>query len=106
MHHSHEAAVGGGHHVYHVVGLRQRLLQHDHRETGGACRHVARALLDGIGGGHTRSGIAFGRAYGDAGFQVAGDVETLGALGGEETGMLTGHEYAGQDVLQGEGQPL
>ena len=55
--------------------LRQRLLEHDHREDAGADADVARARCDGVRRDHPGAGVALGRAQRDARLQRAGGVE-------------------------------
>ena len=101
MNHSHERTVGRGHHVNHLVRLAQRLLQHNHGEGRGACANVTCALLYGVGGYHAGACVALGRTNGTAGFQMTGNVEFLGTLGGQHACTLAGVQRLGQDIEQG-----
>ena len=100
MHHRHGASGGGRHHVDHLVGLRELLLEHDHRERRRAGGDVARAWQHGVGGRHACSGVALWRAEHGAGLEVTRDVEPRGAFGRERAGLLAGHEDARQDVCE------
>ncbi len=71
MYHCNEAAVGGCHHVNHLIGLGKVLFKHNHRERRCSGRYIAGALLDGVGGHHAGACIALGRTYRHAGFQAA-----------------------------------
>ena len=88
VYHSHERTVGRGDQVDGLVGLRQGLLEHNHRERRSAGRDVARALLHGVRGHHAGAGVALGRTDGDASLQVSADVELLGTLRRQESGVL------------------
>ncbi len=74
------------------------MLQDDHGEGGGAGGDVARAGLDGVRRDHAGSGVAFRRAQGHTGLQVAGDVQPLGAGLGQASGGSAGGQHLGQDV--------
>ena len=100
MHHCHEETVGCGHDVNGLVRLREGLLQHNHRERRGAGAHVTRALTDCIGGHHAGAGVALGRTYGNACFQVAADIELQGSFGREEARVLASYQHLGKDVQQ------
>ena len=66
-----------------MVHLRERALEHDHREDARAGADVARARGDRVGRDHAGAGVALGRAERDAGAQRARRVEQRGALGGQ-----------------------
>ena len=98
--HRHGASVGRGHDVDGLVGTRKLLLQHNHGERRRSGGDVARALLHGVGGYHARACVAFGRTERDTGFQPSRGVELAGTFGRQASGVLTGHQDAGQDVAQ------
>ena len=106
MHHSHETSVRRRHHVNHLVRLRQRLLQHNHRERRRSCADVTRTLFHGIRGHHTRTGVTLRRTYGHSGLQRSAHVQLLHTGFRQFSGILTGTQRLRQDVQQLVGQTL
>ena len=100
VYHSDERSVGSGDEVDGLVGLAERLFEHNHRERRRSGGDITCALLHGIGSYHARSSIAFGRTEGNARLQMTTGVEALGTLLGEHACSLASVQRLGQDVEQ------
>ena len=98
VHHRHGIARRGRDQVEFVVCVRERMLQHHHREDARACADVAGARDDRVGGDHAGTGVALGRAERDSWPKGARGVEQGGALGGQLARMPTGGEHLGEQV--------
>ena len=100
VHHGHQITVRRGYHIYHLVGLGELFLHHNHGEGRGSGRYVARAGPYGVGGHHAGACVAFRRAQRHARLQMARDVQPLGAQFRELSGGFAGAKDLGQDVLE------
>ncbi len=106
MHHSHEAAVGCGHHVNHLVRLAQLFLKHNHGERRCAGRDISGALFHSVGCCHAGSRVTFRRTHRHTGFQSAGDVEPLSAFFGEASGFLSRHKHLRKNLFESPAEAL
>ena len=91
---------GGGHEVDLGIDLGKLLLQHDHREHRGAGGDVTGTGGNAVRRDHAGARIAFRRAEGDAGAELAADIEEFRPFGGEFAAFFTGDHDARQDLAQ------
>ena len=106
VYHSDKIAVGSGDDIDHLVGLRNVLLKHDHRERRSASRNVTCANLYAIGCGHASAGIAFRRTEWAATLEVTRNVEALCTMLGEHASILTCYEALRQNILELPGEAV
>ena len=97
--HGHRCTGGGGDHVDLPVDT-QGVVRNQHGKVGGTGGDIAGALPHGVGGGHAGARIALTRGHGNAGKQIAGRIQELGAAFGEHAAALAGYQDLGQDIPQ------
>ena len=100
MDHGHRISVRRSHHVDLLMNPFQRLLRNHHGKNGGSGGNIARAHPDAVGGHHTGSGVSLGRAHGNTCLKDSGRIQKLCSLFRQRSGLFSGTEHPGQNLLQ------